>query len=219
MTDSEKLQRKRESWRAASLRWRTAHPERYKESRDASSRRWRNKNPGKCLANALRWQKANPEKHKAAQKKAGDKWRRKNMERVRELHRAWVNKNRDKHNARERHRHATDLVFRLGKNLRCRIRGALRSTSAKRHARTAQLVGCEIAFLVTHLSARFKPGMTWENYGSVWEIDHRKPCSSFDLTRTEEQLACFHYSNLQPLYVAENRMKYNSLTADAAPPY
>ncbi len=219
MTDQEKTESKRANWRAASLRWKLAHPEQYKVSHTASNLRWRKKNPAKCLKNAIKWAKANPDKHRASGKKARDKWRRNNPDRVRELHRSWVDKNRDKHNARERHRHATDPVFRVGKALRGRIRSALRSTSAKRHARATVLVGCDLPFLLTYLSAQFKPDMTWENYGALWEIDHRKPCSSFNLTQSEEQLACFHYSNLQPLYVTENRQKYNKFlaTSDAEP--
>ena len=42
--------------------------------------------------------------------------------------------------------------------------------------------------------------MTWENHGIIWEIDHIKPCVSFDLSLEEEQKKCFHYINLQPLF-------------------
>jgi hypothetical protein len=51
-----------------------------------------------------------------------------------------------------------------------------------------------------YLESQFKPEMTWENHGEVWEIDHIIPCSSFDLTDTEQQKQCFHYSNTQPLF-------------------
>lgn len=52
-------------------------------------------------------------------------------------------------------------------------------------------------------------GMSWDNYGNKWEIDHFLPLSSFDLTdRTQVQEAC-HYTNLQPMWVSENRRKYN----------
>jgi hypothetical protein len=50
--------------------------------------------------------------------------------------------------------------------------------------------------------------MSWENYGRKgWEIDHVRPCASFDLTRHEEVLACFHYTNLRPLWSVDNKRK------------
>ena len=51
-----------------------------------------------------------------------------------------------------------------------------------------------------HLESQFKPEMNWENHGKIWEIDHIKPCISFDLTNIEQQKQCFHYTNLQPLF-------------------
>ena len=48
--------------------------------------------------------------------------------------------------------------------------------------------------------------MTWENYGE-WEVDHILPCASFDLEQPEAQRQCFHYTNLQPLWKADNRSK------------
>lgn len=68
-------------------------------------------------------------------------------------------------------------------------------------------VGCSVEELKQHIEAQFEPGMTWENYGKAWEIDHVKPCASFDLTKKEEFSRCFHYSNLQPLSVTMNRRK------------
>jgi hypothetical protein len=51
-----------------------------------------------------------------------------------------------------------------------------------------------------NFSNQFKTEMTWENHGTVWEIDHIIPCSFFDLTKEEEQQRCYHYTNLQPLF-------------------
>ena len=46
----------------------------------------------------------------------------------------------------------------------------------------------------------------WDNYGE-WHIDHIRPCSSFDLTIQEQQVQCFNYKNLQPLWAIDNISK------------
>ena len=50
--------------------------------------------------------------------------------------------------------------------------------------------------------------MKWEDVmnGKI-HIDHIKPCSSFDLSKPEEQKKCFHFTNLQPLWARDNLVK------------
>jgi hypothetical protein len=62
-----------------------------------------------------------------------------------------------------------------------------------------------------YLEARFKPGMKWSNYGKMWEIDHRIPCASYDLSDPSHQRSCFHYSNLQPMFRGANQSKKDKL--------
>ena len=69
------------------------------------------------------------------------------------------------------------------------------------------VLGCSLAELKQHLEKRFYGGMTWENYGSRWHVDHIKPCAAFDLSKPNEQRVCFHYSNLQPMLASENQSK------------
>ena len=99
-----------------------------------------------------------------------------------------------------------DPNFKLRKNLRTRLYQAITSQRAKKSNRTMVLVGCTVPFLRGYLEAKFKEGMTWENYGT-WHVDHIKPCASFNLTEKEEQEKCFHYTNLQPLWALENIKK------------
>jgi len=101
-----------------------------------------------------------------------------------------------------------NTVARISQNMRARIWYALRGGKTER---TAKLVGCSMAELKRTIEKLFKPGMTWDNYGK-WHIDHIRPCSSFDLSKPEEQAACFHYTNLQPLWAYENLSKGNKLT-------
>jgi len=94
---------------------------------------------------------------------------------------------------------ATDPQYRLGTSLRSRVNSALKG-KAKKSAKTMELVGCTMDFLKEYLEARFLPTMTWDNYGSLWHLDHIKPCSKYDLTDITQQQLCFHYTNLQPLF-------------------
>ena len=49
-------------------------------------------------------------------------------------------------------------------------------------------------------------GMSWDNMGK-WHLDHIKPCKTFDLSKQEEQLKCFNYKNIQPLWATDNLKK------------
>jgi hypothetical protein len=98
--------------------------------------------------------------------------------------------------------------YAMAAKLRSRVIGALKNQKAKKSAGTIALIGCEWPVLLAHLEALFQPGMTWENHGQ-WHIDHKQPCTSFDLTLPEQQRACFHYSNLQPLWAVDNLRKGN----------
>ena len=71
-------------------------------------------------------------------------------------------------------------------------------------------LGCDRKILKDYIEARFKPGMTWDNYGD-WHIDHMYPLS-VAVKETEERFikAC-HYTNLQPLWANENIKKGNKL--------
>lgn len=94
---------------------------------------------------------------------------------------------------------------RVASNIRSRIWSALKRKS--KSSGTYPLLGCQISFLCSYLESLFKAGMTWENYGPVWHIDHIRPCASFNLTDPEQQRVCFNYKNLQPLFAVENLKK------------
>ena len=51
--------------------------------------------------------------------------------------------------------------------------------------------------------------MSWENKGE-WNIDHIRPCASFDLTDDKRARLCFNWRNLSPLGETENKSKQHS---------
>ena len=105
---------------------------------------------------------------------------------------------------RKKERRKVDPGFRILESCRARIWSALRGKTKSSH--TVDLLGCEIPQLKVWLEKTFLPGMSWDNYGQ-WEIDHKVPCASFDLTSPEQQRECFHYSNLQALWKKDNLLK------------
>lgn len=110
---------------------------------------------------------------------------------------------------------ATDLNIYLKDNLRGRLNDSLRRHTSggmvnKRHS-ALTLVGCSIQELIKHLESKFAGEMSWNNRGKVWEIDHKLPCASFDLTDIDQQKLCFHFTNLQPLTVHDNRSKSDKI--------
>jgi len=95
-----------------------------------------------------------------------------------------------------------------------RLRNIMRTrlcTALKRGTKSGSAVrdlGCSIQYLIAYLEERFSPGMSWENHAhDGWHIDHILPLSSFDLTDREQFLRACHYTNLQPLWAADNLSK------------
>jgi vacuolar-type H+-ATPase subunit I/STV1 len=108
---------------------------------------------------------------------------------------------------RERHkeRMATDPIYRLARNLRRRINLGLKGQSKSK--KTERFLGCTFEETMVYLEKSFRPPMTRENMGKIWHVDHIRPVCSFDLSDPEQVKACFHYTNLQPLFVEENLKK------------
>ena len=112
---------------------------------------------------------------------------------------------------RIKRRKAADPNFRLRWQMRGRILMSLIRGVAKA-GRTTELVGCSIPELRKHIESLWLPGMSWENYGrGGWHIDHIVPCSAFDMTNPTEQMRCFHYSNVRPMWEKDNLSKGSEL--------
>lgn len=107
---------------------------------------------------------------------------------------------------RNRNRWQSDIQYRIAHNLRRRIRRALAGQT--KGGTFGLLCGCSVGRLRKHLESQFDARMSWDNYGKGgWEIDHIIPCCEFDMTEPSQQLACFNYRNLQPLWAGDNRSK------------
>jgi hypothetical protein len=140
-------------------------------------------------------------------------YRKANSGKLKVINREWRQRNPQKirgYRAKQRE----DPIFRITHGLRARVRDFVKGV---RFGGTSGLVGCSRDQLRDWIQAKFKRGMSWDNYGK-WHIDHRTPCAVFDLTRQDEVRRCFHYSNLQPLWAHENCEKSDSVTSKNAQP-
>ena len=109
--------------------------------------------------------------------------------------------------ARTLARRKSDPVCRMLHRLRNRLFIAVKQCAGlKSSSQQKDLFGCSSAELRAHIEKQFSHGMTWKNYGE-WHVDHKRPCASFNLTDRVQQHACFHFSNLQPLWGPENLSK------------
>lgn len=122
-----------------------------------------------------------------------------------EYQKQWRSKNKEHTNAYVRNRLHADINFKLRHLLRTKLRKMLNGLNKTNSA--LKYLGCDISFFRGYLEGKFRDGMTWDNYGKHWHIDHIKPCAAFDFTQEADRATCFHYSNMQPLLAIENLTK------------
>lgn len=118
---------------------------------------------------------------------------------------AWQKENSEKRRLRLNERYKTEPNFRIAVLLRTRMLNALRN--AQKFGAALDILGCSVEYFKEYIASKFKGNMTWENRGKVWHLDHIKPCAKFNLSDESQQRICFHYTNMQPLFVAENLVK------------
>ena len=114
---------------------------------------------------------------------------------------------RDRARARTARRYAADPSYRLRSAISARVRQCLKA-GAKAGRSLESILGYSMAELRDHLERQFRPGMSWDTYGS-WHIDHIVPVTAYRFTAPADPdfIACWALSNLQPLWAADNIRK------------
>ena len=148
---------------------------------------------------------ANPE---LKAKKAADhkQWREANKDKVKQTQREWVKNNPEKMRA-YRKKQMENPAFRALDNQRKRFRSIMKSVRNGGTGSYSSKIGCTTKEFHKYMEAKFEPGMTWDNYGTYWHVDHIIPCAAFDQSDPHQVALCWHHSNMQPLEAKENLRK------------
>jgi len=209
----------------------------HKEKRNIQSKEWRLNNLERAEATDRKWKKANPERvregrknyyenNKEPQKEYSRQWSKENPQKKKEMFSDWYLKNREENIKRAREWQAQNPEkSRLSKRadwkrryanpknrLSFCVSGAVRRSlngKTKDGVHWESLVGYSIMDLRKHLERQFQNGMTWDNYGSTWHLDHIIPVAvfNFETPRDLDFKRCWSLQNLQPLGASENMSK------------
>jgi hypothetical protein len=131
-------------------------------------------------------------------------WRIENQEQRRSSAAQYRLRSKGARNARNRERIATDPAYALRNNIRTSLFKAMADHSAKKAKRAEAIIGCTWPEFVVHMERQFTKGMSWANRGE-WHIDHIIPLATAQ--GVEDVMRLNHYTNLRPLWGAENIAK------------
>jgi hypothetical protein len=101
----------------------------------------------------------------------------------------------------QQERKKNHLPTKIRNNISSRLNRALKHHGGK-SCSVIKYLGCSIKEYILYLESKFQEGMTWDNYGSEWHIDHIKPLST-----DYSDLSLHHYTNTQPLWIFEHITK------------
>lgn len=185
---------------------------------NAATSQWQKNNPEKMKLRKKRfyqnhegYEKDYYEENKGIIKSRAAAWYVDNIEKAAANGKAWAKANPEKRRESTRN---------FNRKFRSTPKGNLSSTISKRMNESLRkgmkagrhwesLVNYTVDQLKAHIEKLFKPGMTWENYGTVWHIDHKIPIAVFNFERPDDidfQI-CWSLKNLQPLEATINMSK------------
>ncbi|RVO41361.1 hypothetical protein CN093_08855 [Sinorhizobium meliloti] len=153
-------------------------------------------------ARCAKWRAANDNKLKEDKRRYHEENADKIRERVKEWRVANPEKRRDQA-ARRRQDPRYRLRYAISNGIRVSLLGE------KRGRTWEKLVGYTVDELMRHLERQFLKGMTWDNYGPLWHVDHIVPDSSFKYETPDcpDFKAAWALTNLRPLWANDNVKK------------
>lgn len=140
-----------------------------------------------------------------------------NIDRVRKYHKEYSEKHKKELREYMKQREQTKerkawykqyyKINKLNKRMGQNICQALKGAKAGQH--WEDLVPYTLQQLQEHIESQFTPLMSWDNYGTYWEIDHIIPQNLFNIQSPEDPdfKICWSLANLRPLEKSLNRQR------------
>ena len=104
----------------------------------------------------------------------------------------------------------------MNQNISSAIWCALKKQGSKKHSPTFELLPYNKRELREHIESQFDDKMSWDNYGTYWDLDHIYPQSLLPYESMEDEnfVKCWSLDNLQPLGKKQNIKKSNKILED-----
>lgn len=69
------------------------------------------------------------------------------------------------------------------------------------------LVGIHKVGFIQHIEKYMLDGMSYDNFGKVWSLDHIVPVGLFNFDDPEDLKLCYNYYNIMPMFNSDNKNK------------
>ena len=104
----------------------------------------------------------------------------------------------------------SDGYGKLKRKYQGRLHGILHE-EVFRDCTVVNFIGCKRELFMEWIEFQFYDDMSWDNFGSLWGIDHTIPIRNFDLSEDEEVKKCYNWINLRPYRLDKNSSKHDNV--------
>lgn len=104
-------------------------------------------------------------------------------------------------------KYSKDPKFKAAKIARTHLQRVISYAKLSKNKGTFDILGYTAEEFRLNMESKFKDGMSWENYGSDWHVDHIKAVALFDLIDLKDVALVNSLDNLEPVFVNDHKIK------------
>jgi len=135
-----------------------------------------------------------------------------NAEQIRKYNQQYKIVNAEKINKYQKEKRQNDPIYRKNLNLSSLLNMCLKNKP--KTSKLEQYLGCKLDFLYRWLAYTAGGNFDWDQYGSIYQVDHCIPRSFYDHTNEQQIKQCWHWRNLRLITKEENKLKGSKLDLD-----